>query len=52
MKGNRNKTLPAFKSINELVAFFETHDMGEYWETLPEVEVEISIKSPFNTFVQ
>jgi len=26
--------------------------MGEYWETLPEVEVEISIKSPFNTFVQ
>ena len=45
MKGNRNKNLPVFRSVDELVAFFETHDMGEYWETLPEVEVEISINT-------
>ena len=44
MKGNRNKTLPAFKSIDELVAFFETHDMGDYWENMPEVEFEVSLK--------
>lgn len=44
MKGNRSKNLPAFRSVDELVAFFETHDMGDYWEKLPEVEVEISIK--------
>ena len=44
MKGNRSKTLPAFKSIDELVAFFETHDMGDYWENMPEVEFEVSLK--------
>jgi hypothetical protein len=42
MKGNRSKNLPAFKSVDKLVAFFETHDMGDYWEKLPEVEVEVN----------
>ena len=45
MKGNRSKNLPAFGSVDELVAFFETHDMGEYWETLPEAAVEININT-------
>jgi len=44
MRENKNKNLPSFKSVDELVAFFETHDMGEYWERLPEAEVEISLK--------
>lgn len=44
MKGNRSKNLPAFRSVDELVAFFETHDMSEYWEKMPEVEVEVSLK--------
>jgi hypothetical protein len=44
MRGNKSKNLPAFRSVDEFVAFFETHDMGDYWEKLPEVEVEISIK--------
>ena len=45
MKGNRSKNLRAFRSVDEFVAFFETHDMGEYWEKLPEVEVEVSIRN-------
>jgi hypothetical protein len=49
MKGNRSKNLPAFRSVDELVAFFETHDMGEYLEKLPEVEVEISLKKRAST---
>ena len=44
MRGNRSKTLPAFRSVDDFVAFFETHDMGDYWENLPEAEVEVSIK--------
>lgn len=44
MKDNRSKNLPTFSSIDELVAFFETHDMGEYLESLPEVEFEIRLK--------
>ena len=49
MKGNRSKNLPAFRSVDEFVAFFETHDMGEYWEKLPEVEMEVSISNSKRT---
>lgn len=40
MKGNRSKNLPSFKSVDDLVTFFETHDMGEYWQQLPQAELE------------
>ena len=49
MKGNRSKDLPAFRSVDEFVGFFETHDMGDYWGKLPEVEVEVSIKRASRT---
>ena len=49
MAGNKNKNLPSFRSVDELVAFFESHDMGEYWEQLPEVEVEVSVAKKVNT---
>ena len=45
MAENKSKSLPSFRSADELVAFFDTHDMGEYWEQLPEVEVAISLGS-------
>lgn len=32
---SENKSLPEFESVDQLVAFFDTHDMGEY--DLPEV---------------
>ena len=44
MKGNRSKNLPAFRSVDEFVDFFETHDMSEYLENMPEVEFEVSLK--------
>lgn len=43
MAGNRSKNLPSFKSVDELVAFFESHDMGDYWKQLPEAEVKVSL---------
>lgn len=49
MKGNRSKNLPAFSSVEDLVAFFETHDMGEYWEKLAEVKMEVRIENPKGT---
>ena len=39
-----NKQLPRFKSLDELIEFFETHDMGEYGEQLPEVHFEVDLK--------
>ena len=32
------------KRISDLVEFFETHDMGEYWDQLPEVEFDVDIR--------
>lgn len=34
-KGKSDK-LPKFDSPDKLVEFFSTHDMGEYWDKMPE----------------
>jgi len=44
MVKSKAKTLPEFNSTDELVDFFETHDMGDYWEQMPEADFEIKIK--------
>lgn len=44
MAKSKVKTLPEMKSMNELVDFFETHDMGDYWEQMPEADFAIDIK--------
>lgn len=49
MKRNRSKNLPAFSSVDELVAFFETHDMGEYWDKLPHAELKVTLKKRVTT---
>ena len=36
--------LPDFGSIDELVQFFDTHDMGVYEEELPETHFDLDIK--------
>jgi hypothetical protein len=32
------------KKLDDLVEFFETHDMGDYWDRMPEAHFEIDIK--------
>ncbi len=44
MEKNRSKTLPRSKSVKELVNFFETHDVGDYWEQMPEAHFDVNIK--------
>ena len=44
MAKSKAKTLPELTSINDLVDFFETHDLGDYWEQMPEADLEIKIK--------
>jgi len=44
MARNRSKRLPKFESLSDLVKFFDPKDMGEYWDQMPEVDVDISIK--------
>ncbi|MBU0511300.1 MAG: BrnA antitoxin family protein [Chloroflexi bacterium] len=44
MPENR-KTLPKFQSLDEMAAFFDETDMGDYLDGMPEVEFEINIQS-------
>lgn len=44
MKKSENKVLPHFSSLDELVCFFDSHDMGEFYEQMPEAEFEVDIK--------
>lgn len=36
---------PPVKSLEELIDFFDAHDMSDYWERMPEAEFEVSITS-------
>lgn len=36
--------LPSFNSVQDLVDFFDTHDMGEYMEYMPEAHFDVALK--------
>jgi CopG antitoxin of type II toxin-antitoxin system len=42
MAENESKHFPSFASLDDLVEFFDTHDMGEYEEVLPEATFEVT----------
>ena len=44
MAKSKNKNLPAFGSVTELTRFFETHDMGDYADQLPEAKFDVTMK--------
>ena len=44
MKKSKNRALPHFDSLDELVNFFDEHDMGEFYEQMPEADFEVDIR--------
>jgi len=42
--------MPTFGSLDELVKFFETHDLGEYWDQMPDAHFDIEIKRRMHIF--
>ncbi len=44
MTKSKSTDLAHFKSLGEMVEFFDTHDMGDYLEQMPEVKFDIDIK--------
>lgn len=45
MRKSKAKALPKFGSLSKLVRFFDSHDLGDYLDQLPEVGFDINIKS-------
>jgi hypothetical protein len=44
MEKNKPKALPRSKTLKDLVDFFETHDMGDYWEKMPKAHFDVNIR--------
>lgn len=44
MVENNPGRIPGFASLDELVDFFDAHDMGEYEESLPDARFEVDLK--------
>jgi len=51
MAKSESRPVPKFISLDKLVEFFDTHDMGEYWDDMPEVHFDIDIKRRAHLFV-
>ena len=50
MEKSESKSMPKFSSLGELVEFFETHDLGEYWDQMPEAHFDIDIERRTHVF--
>ena len=44
MPRSNAKKMPSFESVAEVTKFFETHDMGDYPDQLPEADFDINLK--------
>ncbi|MBT9160853.1 MAG: CopG family antitoxin [Dehalococcoidia bacterium] len=50
MAKSKSKVMPHFASLDELVEFFDTHDLGDYWDQMPEVHFEVDIRRRTHLF--
>jgi len=50
MARNKTKKLTSFESLDELVDFFDTHDLGEYLDGMPEAKFDVDIKKRIHLF--
>ena len=50
MSENKSQNMPNFASLDDLVEFFDTHDLGEYLDGMPEVQFEVDIQRRTHLF--
>ncbi len=50
MARSKSRSMPKFTSLDKLVEFFDTHDMGEYWGDMREVHFDIDIRRRTHLF--
>jgi hypothetical protein len=44
MAKSKSTQLPHFDSLDELVEFVDTHDLGDYLDNMPEVHFDVNLK--------
>ena len=50
MAKNNTQAMPKFASLDELVEYFDTHDLGEHLENMPEVYFDVDIQERRHLF--
>lgn len=45
MPESSSQSLPPHATLDEMIEFFDTHDMGDYLEDMPEAEFAVNLKS-------
>ncbi len=50
MARTKYKIVPHFRSLDELVEFFDTQDMGDYLKDMPEAKFDVNIKRRTHLF--
>ena len=43
---HKKNSIPAFRSQEEEAAWFDSHDISEYWDELTPVEVDFQLEKP------
>lgn len=43
MTESKSHNQPHWRSLDELVEYFDTHDMGDHFGEMPEVDAEVSL---------
>ena len=44
MAESKSQNLPQWRSLDDFVDCFDTHDMGKHLEQMPEVDMEVDIR--------
>ena len=50
MSEKKSQNMPNFASLNDLIEFFDTHDLGEYLDGMPEAHFEVDIQRRTHLF--
>lgn len=50
MARNKSKQLARFESLDELIHFFDSHDLGDYLDQMPEADFDVDLKQQIRPF--
>jgi CopG antitoxin of type II toxin-antitoxin system len=50
MAKSKPKSLPSFESLDDLVDFFDAHDLGDYLDQMPETHFDIDLQRKTHLF--
>ena len=50
MAESKSKNMPHFTSLDDFIEFFDTHDMGDYWDQMPEAHFQVNIQRRTHLF--